>query len=334
MNHLRELFTSPEFYPLRIDFDRRLVKFVRMSAETYRDSVFLDLRTRHMGSQIEVRLDDLLLVARSEPAPVRRVHYILHTSFCCSTLLARYFELLPFCFVLKEPLLLPQMALLADRLDLPWAASFDLVMRLLTRTYAPNQMVVIKPNDWCNPLGRKLLEQNSCATITFLMTPLKHYLLAILKAEERRDWIRKRILTGVKEAATCPELAGVHIDDLTDAEAIAFMWLTHRFLCRQMIAGEYRSRVLVLNGEELAGAPDAALQAVVNICGLHLNPPQLRELVTQPSASQYSKDLARPYDASSRQNELLQLERCWGVEADAGVTWALAHGAPAGAEHW
>src|SRR6267154_1808610 len=104
MTFVRQVFSSPEFYPLRIDFQRRIVQFVRMSRDTYRRSVFLDFRTQHLGTGVyEIRLDDLLFGIADLPTANKAVHYILHTTFCCSTLLARYFELLESCFVLKEP---------------------------------------------------------------------------------------------------------------------------------------------------------------------------------------------------------------------------------------
>jgi hypothetical protein len=63
----------------------------------------------------EVRLDDIFLVIRTLQPPPKRSHYILQTTYCCSTLLCRYLELLPTCFVLKEPLLLTQLAYIVDK---------------------------------------------------------------------------------------------------------------------------------------------------------------------------------------------------------------------------
>jgi Sulfotransferase domain len=332
MSRLRELFTSPEYYPVRIDLQKRRVKFVRMSLETYRDSIFLDLRTKHTGSGIEIRLDDLLLAATAQ-SPVKPVHYILHISFCCSTLLARYFELLPSCFVLKEPRLLAQIAVMLAGPGNLNNDAFDLAVKLLTRTYESGQMVVIKPNDWCNSLARKLLAHNSQATITFLMAPLKKYLLSILKAEERRDWVRNRIRTAVKEAAGHAQLAHVNIDQLSVAQATAYLWLTHRFVCEQLVSNGNRSRVLVLNGEELLEDPASSLHAIMKMCGLAVSEEELQHLISHPSISKYSKDLSRPYDAVSRQKEMEELQNCWGREADAGIEFALAHGG-SNLEHW
>src|SRR5215471_16203658 len=151
MNRLQDLFTSPDLYPLILDVERNALTFLRMSPESYRDSVFLDLRAQPAeAGKYTIRVDDLLLAAaRSSPVP-KRVHYILNSAYCCSTLLARYFELLPTCFVLKEPRLLSQLAVLKNGANASWKAAFALCLRLLSRTYEPDQMVVMKPVDCCS----------------------------------------------------------------------------------------------------------------------------------------------------------------------------------------
>src|SRR5439155_14737034 len=100
---LPDVLTSPDFLPLRIDPNRRVMTFVRMSLDAYRDSVFLDGRTRRVTSDAyELRLDDLLFADANRSIDSATAHYVLHNTFFLSTLLARYFELLPSWFVLKE----------------------------------------------------------------------------------------------------------------------------------------------------------------------------------------------------------------------------------------
>jgi hypothetical protein len=327
MTLAREMFTSPELYPVILDADRRVLKFVRMSRETYRNSVFLDLRTRCVGTDAyEIRVDDLLLAALDMPRALKPVHYIVNSAYCCSTLLSRYFELLPSCFVLKEPRLLAQLAVMPHPERFPWDAIFDLCLRLLSRTFEPDQMVVMKPVDVCSLIGSSLLEQNPQATITFLMTPLRHFLLSILKSGERRDWARARVHTFVRGEALWPALAELELDKLSVAEAAACLWLIHRSLGERLWSGVHSSRVLMLNGSHLAESPKQALSAVFPLCGLALSEAQLESIIADPSMSKYSKDLSRPYDSSSRSQEIGDLERCWGAEADAGMEWAEKQG--------
>src|SRR5690242_9997556 len=95
-----DVWRSPEWFPVSIDPRARRMRFVRMSPETYRASVFLDARTHHLGEIRTAGMDELL---RGRPRGPSRVHYIFHTAFCCSTLLARHLEALPRVLVLKEP---------------------------------------------------------------------------------------------------------------------------------------------------------------------------------------------------------------------------------------
>lgn len=325
MNYFRELFTSPELYPLRVDFRKQVVKFVRMSRETYRDSVFLDGRTRHLGNDsYEIRMDDLLFAAGATPPLARTVHYILHPTFCCSTLLARYFELLPHCFVLKEPVLLTQLAL-TRRSSPRWDEAFELCARLLARAYDSQQFVIIKAHEPCNVLGPVLLEHSDRATITFLTTPLRDFLLAILKAEDRRAWVQRRLAKARESVFNVPSLANVDISNLRDAEAAGYLWLVNRHLCQALSSAPHRSRVLVLDGGRVADFPEESLRAVSALLGLPLSQQQLQWMIRHPSVNSYSKDLSKPYDATARHEELAELEGFWGAEAACGIEFAASH---------
>ncbi len=323
------LFTSPELYPLRIDFTRGVVTFLRMNQRTYRESVFLDERTRYLEADIELKLHDLLLASESAPVPAKRVHYIFNTAFCGSTLLARYFELLPSCFVLKEPRLLAQLAGQEDVSSDLWNRCFHLCIRLLSRTYDPDQVVFVKPLETCNRLGNALLAHSFAATATFLAAPLKYFLLAILKSADRRRWICQRAQTAGNDL---PESSSLRLIDprvLTVPQSAAYVWSVDCVL-RAQILSENAERVFPLSSERLVESPMEALSGVAKLCGLHLDPEQLKWMIDHPSAQRYSKDSSRPYDRSTRDLELKELERCWGAEAQAGIEWALAHTVSAG----
>jgi hypothetical protein len=110
-------------------------------------------------------------------------------------------------------------------------------------------------------------------------------------------------------------LAEVKVDELSVAEATAYLWLTHRFVCGQLCSNGKRSRVLVLNGDQLLQAPEESLNALMRVCGLSLKEEQFQWLISHPTLSQYSKGLSRPYDAASRAKEMKELQNCWGREA-------------------
>jgi len=327
--NLHDLFASPEWHPFYIDMQRQTLSFARLSREAYLESLFLgtEFARDHGDDLYEVRLDDVFLAAAAAPSVMKPIHYVLHTAFCCSTLLARYFELLPECFVMKEPQLLAEMGMPNTRSALQWPDLFALTIRLLSRTYHARQYPVIKANVPTNVLGRELLEQNSQATIIFLINPLRDFLLATLKSRRRRGQIRYwNHYTAMQVSHRIPELATVDPDDLSDAEAIAYWWLVNRFICQDLLAGEYCSRVLIVDGTELADAPENTLPAIMAHCGLSLGDKELKRLVNHSSVHKHAKDFSMFYDAESRRNEMMDLESRFAKEADRAMFWAASRG--------
>lgn len=248
-----DLFIDPQLYPTSLNFDRRTVTFVQMTPDTYRDTVFLDRRTRHRGGEIQFRVDDLMLAARRVPSR-KRAHFILNTAYCCSTLLARCFEILPCCFVLKEPSVLVQAALLMEAGDSRWRLACELAHKLLTRTYYADQVAVIKPYEPCNRLGITLLAANTDATVSFLMTPLRSFILSILKLEERRDWVRARSVTALRDVRGFLPFAAVNPALLSTPQAAACVWMANRYIYREL-SSAFGDRVLLVNGDELSRSP-------------------------------------------------------------------------------
>jgi hypothetical protein len=324
---MRDLFASPEFFPIGIDHHRRLVTFVRMTREDYANTMFLDYyRTQYVGDPIMLRFDDVAFACRTGPAPITKAHYILNTAYCCSTLLSHYFELLPNCLVLREPRPLAQVANMMDEEDPRWELFLDICMRLLLRTYEPGQAVVIKPYEPSNRLAKALLERDPSATATYLITPLRSFLLSVLKSEERREWVRGRVASAARDASRYGLLTGINADGLTTPQAATYVWLLNYSLFRALERCYGAGRVALANGDALAEAPESTLRAVIKGAGLRVGEKQYQAMISAQSVRRYSKDSDRPFDAASRQDQLNEIDRCWGMEADEGMGWAESLG--------
>jgi hypothetical protein len=330
MNAAQDLLRSPEHYPLRLDYQKSEISFVRMSRETYRDTVFLDTRTRHLGPAYSLRLDDVILatsLAKSRPLPTI---YILHPAFCCSTLLSRYFELLPFCFVLREPLLLTQVALHSFQATQEWLSTFQCATKLLTRGYADTQWIVIKAHEPCNVLGLKLLHERDNASVIFLTTPQKEFVLSVLKSAERRAWIRTRVAEMLESGLGGPAWENVRPGALSDAQAAACMWSINNLLREELSSCQEKARVLLLESDQLLNDPASALAAIARACQLPLDDQTISRMKVHPAISKYSKDVSISYDASSRRYDMARLEDRFASELNAGLEWAARQSFPVG----
>jgi hypothetical protein len=315
---LTTLFHSPEFYPQWIDFEKNLLHFVHMSRESYRNSVFLDVRTQHLGDPIrKVNLDDVLRASAGSGAKSPRAHYILNTAFCCSTLLARYFELFPDCFVLKEPSMLTQLATVEPGSVARWDDISKVCVKLLSRTYLATERPVIKVHEACNVLGNRLLEDPE-VTITFLSTPVQRFLLSVLKEDLRRDWVRRRVDHMSRRAEFAELFQELDVAGLSDAQAACCMWLANHLQSQRLGSDE---RVLVVNGDEVADRPLETLTRIAQAGGFAVSEEQLDPIVNHPSISRYSKNLSLPFNAAVRQQEMEELDQQWGKEAQVAIHW-------------
>jgi hypothetical protein len=326
---------SPELYPASIEPRRHLISFVEMSKEQYRSTSFLDTVAGATGSNVYTfNLDDLLLYGIQGFRPSVSVHYILHTAYCCSTLLARYLGLVQPCFALREPAVLAQIALLrpdgnirANGFDDPisapdWKSLLGLGIHLLTRTFASGDVVVIKVNDLCNLLGDVLLEMNPQSRIIFLYVPIRTFVLSVLKQKSRRLWLRSRLASNRRTASMIPALREIDTADLTDSQGAAFLWLINSALYNNLRLGTHSDRVLPLNGDRVAEEPGTTVANLTRFLELSVTEEKLTSVLAHPAASRYSKNMSIQYDASGRRRDLERMEVEFGLEADEGLQWA------------
>jgi len=230
------------------------------------------------------------------------------------------------CLVLKEPRILTQLALASDRKSVEWSEWFKLLVMLLGRVFNPSDTVVVKLHDRGNSIGLDLLMHDSRATLTFLTGSLKHSIVSFLKPERRSRWLPIRKRAAAKDGVNIPELEGVKVDELTDAQSAAFIWLTNMLLCSRLRSRFDSSRIIILDGHEVASSPLGTLRAVTQLGGILLREQELEKIVAGPLARRHSKDSSRPYDAEARREEIAAMEAHFCDEAAGGIRWVTDRG--------
>jgi hypothetical protein len=336
---LSDLMSSPEFYPTEIDLVNRQISFARMSKQDYRLASFDDQHASRRDLQVFVmNLDDLLFQHMNATATkAKPTHYLLHVAFCCSTLLCRYLELLPRCFVLKEPSVLAQATIgyrpFSAIPDLAsgggplqeWLLTLGLCTTLLGRTYSPDDIVIIKPSDLCNLIGDALLFQDARTRVVTLSTNLPTYLLSVLKYDQRRSLVRRRLDVAKRNAAVFPGLSSIDFPSLSDAEAAACLWIYYNSIFLNL-SRKWGRRIVSFTGDDVADRPVETLGTITDLVGLPIDDGVVQRVISDPSVtSRHSKDLSREYNADTRRAELLQLKKSFGAEAEKGTEWALRY---------
>jgi predicted O-linked N-acetylglucosamine transferase (SPINDLY family) len=312
---------TPDFFPARIDVSRNMIVFAMMSRDTFRQSTFLDRWMVRAGSKT-LLAEIPKLLTRQAALPLQ---FILHVGYCGSTLLAQYLETLAHCLVLKEPDVLGQLLSLKRGIPAPadgqWAEWFKVTMALLSRGYPEDRAVVIKAGD-INSMGHLFLDHNERTKIVFLFTPLRKFLLQVLKLDDRRQWLREHMQLLRWSMARVPFLSEITAVDLRDGQGAAAMWLLNAFICRSLLERPDSHRILILNGERLISQPGESVLAAADHLGLLADRSNRYAVQELRPLSHHSKDRRLAYDANTRAAELADAEARCGSEVEAAMSWA------------
>lgn len=297
---------TPELYPAQINFSERRAFFVKMTADSYRQSVFLDPARMKGSCVIETTLDELAKIA--DKLRWRESIYIFHTAFCGSTLMAQALEANYHCLPLKEPECLGNVLVYmrgqAGEDGLVW---LDRCMRLLARTYSEQEIAVVKVNDYVNPLLLWLRQRRSTTPMLFMYTPVEEFLAGCIKAENRKRWLLQRV-NSVKPLleAILPGAAAYNLSS-DDFGGLAALYWSYNIALFWMAWEKSPTNLWSLDFNQLLANPEEVL--LVYAKRLNLPPRQALPgaIVVATVFDRYSKNSSHQYSAIQRQDDLAQL---------------------------
>ncbi|SFS11459.1 hypothetical protein [Sphingomonas jatrophae] len=292
--------------------------------------------------------DDYLPVGREGMIVPRRaaaaaaqagpIHFVFHSAFCLSTLVARAFDLPGVAMGLKEPPLFNDVVGWRRRGEPgpDMAEVLDDLLTLLARPFAPGEAVVVKPSNVAAGLYPALLALRPEARGLLLHAPLRTFLASVAKKGiDGRLWVRT-MLTGLLDDRLI-DLGMSPRDHLgqTDLQVAAVGWLAQQALFARLIE-RFGGRLRSLDSATLTADPGSAMAALSAHFGLNLGEAGLSRMLSGPAFTRHSKtddpfafaDRAAEHDAAATLHAD-EIEKCavWAevVAKRAGVPMTLAN---------
>jgi hypothetical protein len=294
---LAELISDGEWLAHRYDETNDTIQFRFVSREEQQRMTFLTSAEVGDGRLAIFPRSDCLAEARARELPTPRL--IFHSAYCCSTLLARAFDVPGVSFGLKEPQILNDVVGMQLRRADPRqvAAALDAALLMLARPLGAGEVIVIKPSNLLNPLIPLITAMRPHLRALLLHAPLDVFLASVARKEiEGRAWVRelmwKMILLGQAERF------GFTDEDLyrqTDLQVAAVGWLAQQALFAE--ATQRHPGFRTLDSETLIERPVESLNALGRLFELDFDPD---EVVAGPAFTTHSKDRS---DYSSEQRE-------------------------------
>lgn len=297
---LDDLYRSPDHYLHSFNGDQAIV--VAMDRAAYHRSIFLDARISAAARQAVAIPVSLLAEGVRPPQPTSWIFHMAHVG---STLLARALDDPTASLVLREPLALRQLALQPDD------ARLRIVTAMLGKRYRADAPTLVKANVPVNFLLPKLAAIEPDARAILLYLPLRDYLLAILRNDSHRDWLRK------VTAVLSPHMGDTSA--LSDAERAAALWLQQVNLFAAAL-GELPS-ARALNAELFFAEPERVLNAAAAQVGVPIAPDAIAATVAGPLFSTHAKNPALAFDNHERLARRRALERVIAPELNAAEQW-------------
>lgn len=287
------------WFPLDLNVPERSFSFARIDVEALERSTFMDTRLDAAIAQVETVPADALAAM---PAPAMPPAWLLHTSFCGSTLLARALHV-PACQVaLKEPLLLRRLGD-ARHAGRDPGELCELSARLLSRPWTAGGGVLIKATHAALNVAPDLLAATPASRAVLLTSSLDDFLVSNLKknadTQAKIPALAERALQAGTLHLRLPPQA-LQPPDLLCAAAL--QWAAQRDLVASLASRFGSDRVRVLDFETLLAAPVDVAVACSRWLRLPASADEVAARAAEASRSN-AKAVSVAYGADQRERE-------------------------------
>lgn len=312
----------PHLYEPRSD----TLVFAHLPREAQRKLTFLD--PRFVKRDLEsgpVQLAHLPMDAVSGQAG--DIHFIFHTGFCCSTLLARALDLPGVSMGLKEPSVLVNFA---DYWANPrrTAGAFEalsVTLDLLSRPFGDGEAQIVKPSITANHIIPQLLHARQDAKAVLLFSTLDTFLRAIARRGlEGRIFARQLFR---QFASVNPLDTGFSEGDAllhADLQIAAQAWLMQVSFMEQLAKRFGRNRLRVLSSESVLTDAAGTLSRIGEFFDLRLTPATAQAVANGPIFQEHAKELGRTFNPAAQREQYEESGRAHREELMMAKDWARA----------
>ena len=328
MSEQNVILGDAEYLLHRYNEQADLFHFLPVPRELHRNCTFIS--DEHLPKNLAVSQ-----VSRAElgnyAVKAALVHFIFHSAYCCSTMLARVFDIPGTSMGLKEPVILNDMIGWTRRgaSEAQRNAVLDQALNFLSRPFGEDRSVVIKPSNICTPLAIPMLRMQPESKALLLYAPIESFLQSIAKKEMwGRIWVRD-VLLGTRQDGYL--IGGFSEDDLlklTDLQVAAVGWLSQHAAFANVIKIIGADRVKTLDSDTFLARQKDVMHALNDLYALNLDGAQIKELLSGPAFTSHSKLDQRAqdgaFDAKARKEEQLQMAELHGAEIEMVSKWTAA----------
>jgi hypothetical protein len=315
---------DPAWLPHDYDPRNDALVFAYLERDAQRRATYLDPRFLAQAPKSKpAHVSELPLDAIA--ATARPMHFIFHTSFCCSTLMARALDIPGASMGLKEPAVLLSFAdsWAGGRRSPGGSAAFTATLNLLSRPLSPGETNIVKPVNIVNFIIPAFMHWRSDAKAIVMHSSLD----AFLRAVARRGLEGRNFARGVfhQLSTAIPLDHGLSNEDvvrLSDLQVAAQAWLMQAAFISSVTKLFGPSRIRLLSGDAFLDDAEGTLHKLSDFFGLSLDDKQVGEMVDGPVFKEHSKQPLIAFDAAAQKEQFQRAGEQHFEEINAVRAWA------------
>lgn len=306
------------WFAVDLHVPRREFGFLRLDEAVLESSAFLDNRIDAPWEQARPMPADEIPLGS---LPLSNAAFLFHTSFCCSTLLARALHLPPYGVALKEPLLLRR---LADARFSGWdvADLLPAAARLLARPWHDQGAVLLKPTHVALNIAVDLANALPSARGVVVTSTLEDFLVSNIKKSTETQ--SKVPALAERALAFTDYHVRLEVDAFSPPDflsAVALQWCAQQEAIGEIIDKLGPSRLRVVQERDLL----ADLESSVLRCAQWLQWPVPEEALRAHVAvigQRHAKANERTFDVGQRAREATMLREKFDAPIRSALAWA------------
>lgn len=306
---------DPRWFPVDLDPVTPRFAMLRIDEGHVTGPAFMDNR---LGVDFAAAIPMPLQAMPALPAPPRAA-WLFHTSFCCSTLLARALQDAPACMVYREPLVLRRLSDARDR-GMAVAQWMAPATRLLFRPWRDDGAVVVKPTHAALNIASDLLAATPGSRAVALLSSLDDFLVSnIKKTPETHAKVPALVERAVAAGSLRHRLAGRGIEPPSLLAAVALQWVAQRELLVDIDA-RAPGRLRFIDASQVLADLAGAARGCLDWWGLPADEVAL-DARAAAVAGVNAKQTTATYSARQREDEAAQLARMFARELAEARAW-------------
>ncbi len=312
---------DPRWLPYSYNAQHKALTFAYAPRDVQQRVPFLDHRFLAEAPRVgPIPLNALPLDAIKQSA--RPLHFIFHTAFCCSTLLARAFDAPGYSMGLKEPSVLIYLRHAAATPNADTDAAIVATLDLLSRS-AAGETNVVKPSHLVTPLAPDIMRLKPDTKALILHSSLDSFLRSTArKGLAGRTFARETFADLETSIALRSGLPPAQRLLLTDLQIAAEAWLMQSALLQAMLQRFGRGRIRTLNGDVLLAEKASILPRISRFFGLKGDDAYWADVANGPVFDRHGKDPRHAFSTEARRSQLDKMGEVHADEIKPVLQWA------------